>query len=76
MPTSNIGPETLARVEAVCEEAYVVLEAVTSSISPAEAHEIRSRMAVRVMAAVADGERNLEELKVIALNLRQALILA
>lgn len=73
MPTPEI-----ALVQAVCDEAFLVLEGATSNspISPSEAHEIRSQMAIRVMAAVADGERNFEELTVIALNFKQALILA
>ena len=74
MPTPEI-----ALVQAVCDEAFLIVEAAASPISPispTEALEIRSWMAIRVMAAVADGERNLEELKVIALNLKQALILA
>jgi hypothetical protein len=74
MPTPEI-----ALVQAVCDEAFLIVEAAASPISPispTEALEIRSQMALRVMAAVADGERNLEELKIIALNLRLALILA
>ncbi len=63
-------------MEEVCDEAWRILEANTSSISPAEAHKIRRKMASRVMAAVGDGERDPEELMVIALNLRQALTLA
>ncbi len=72
MPMPKIDPETVALVEEVCDEAWHVLEAATSIISPAEAHEIRCQMVSRVMAAVADGERNPEELKVLALNLRQS----
>jgi hypothetical protein len=55
-----------------CDEAWRILEANTSYISPAEALKIHRQMKSRVMAAVADGERNPEELTIIALNLRQA----
>ncbi len=70
-PKASFGPETIALMEEVCDAAWCLLEATTSSISPAEAHKIRSQMAIRVMDAVAAGERDPEELKVIALNLRQ-----
>ena len=72
MPT----PEIAALVEAVCAEAYAVLEAATSSITPAEAHEIRRQMSNRVIAAVGDGERDPQVLMDVALNLKQALLLA
>ena len=72
MPT----PEIAALVEAVCDEAYAVLEAATSSITPAEAHEIRRQISNRVMAAVGDGERDPQVLMDVALNLKQALLLA
>ena len=72
MPISKIEAETFALMEEACDEAWRILEANTSYISPAEALKIHRQMKSRVMAAVADGERNPEELTIVALNLRQA----
>ena len=71
MPISRIEAETLALMEEACDQAWRILEANTPSVSPAEAQKIHLHMSSRVMASVADGERNPEELTIIALNLRQ-----
>jgi hypothetical protein len=68
MPFSGASydPETLAMMTRVLEDACRELQSVNAEGALAEV--VRATMALRIMAAVADGEHEPSKLKLLALN--------
>jgi hypothetical protein len=65
---SNFDSETVALRGSVCDDAWRDLQATTFFPRPSDANEILHRIAARVMAAVAEGERDPTRLKAIAMD--------
>ena len=65
---SNFDCETLALMGRVCDEAWRDLQATMFFPLPSDANETLQRIAARVMAAVAEGERDPVQLKAIAMD--------
>jgi CheY-like chemotaxis protein len=68
IPKSNYDPETVALMGRVCDEAWQVLTGTTFYPSAEVEREAHTLMALRIMSAVNDGERNPERLKSVALH--------
>ena len=65
---SNFDCETVALMGRVCGEAWRDLQVTTFFPLPSDANETLHRIAARVMAAVAEGERDPARLKAIAMD--------
>jgi hypothetical protein len=65
---SNFDCETVALMGRVCDDAWRDLQATRFFPLPSDANEVLHRMAARIMAAVAEGERDPTRLKAIAMD--------
>ena len=65
---SNFDCETVALMGRVCDDVWCEVQKTTFFPSARDADEMLHRVAARVMAAVADGERDAARLKAIALD--------
>jgi len=68
LPPHSFDAETVAMMGRVCDEAWEQARSRLSSPTAADPTGLRNLVAVRVMAAVAIGQRNPERLKAIALE--------
>ena len=64
----NFGSESIDLMGRVCTEAWREVQTVTFYPSPKDSEEMLRLMVMRVMAAVAAGERDAKRLKVVALD--------
>ncbi len=64
----NFGNELIDLMGRVCNEAWREVQTVTFYPSPKDSEEMLRLMVMRVMAAVAAGERDAKRLKVVALD--------
>ena len=64
----NFGNELIDLMGRVCNEAWREVQTVTFYPSPKDSEEMLRLMVMRVMAAVAAGERDAARLKVVALD--------
>ena len=64
----NFGNESLDLMGRVCNEAWREVQTVIFYPSPKDSEEMLRLMVMRVMAAVAAGERDAARLKVVALD--------
>jgi hypothetical protein len=64
----NFGKEKIDLMGRVCNEAWSEVQTITFYLSPKDSDEMLRQMIVRVMAAVAAGERDAARLKVVALD--------
>jgi CheY-like chemotaxis protein len=67
-PKSGYDPETVALMGRACDEAWRELQFSVSPATADEEREARTLMAIRVMSAVNEGERDPRRLKSIALR--------
>jgi len=67
-PQSTFDPETVALMGHAFDDAWQEIQTKNFFPSVADADEIRSVVARRIMAAVVDGERDPERLKTIAVR--------
>ena len=65
---ANFDSETVALMGRVCDEAWRDLQVTTYYPSPSDSADVLQRMAIRVMAAVAGGERDPARLKALAMD--------
>jgi hypothetical protein len=65
---SNFDCETVALMGRVCDDAWRDLQATMFFPLPSDAEETLHRIAARIMAAVAEGERDPTRLKAIAMD--------
>ncbi len=65
---SNFDPDSVALMGRVCDEARRELQAINVFATPSDSSDILHRMAVRIMGAVAGGERDPARLKAIAMD--------
>ena len=72
LPPSSFDPETVALMGRAVDGALKEAQNRLSLPQTADATELRNLVAVRVMAAVAVGQRNPERLKAIALEAFEA----
>jgi hypothetical protein len=68
LPPDGFDPDTVAMMGRVCDEAWREAERRLSLTSAADTSGLRDVVALRVMAAVANGERDQIRLKAIALD--------
>ena len=68
LPKPNFNHETVAIMGRACDTAWYELQETVFFPSQADAGEVRNLLALRVIAAVSDGERDPERLKSIALR--------
>ena len=68
LPPQSFDPDTVAMMGRVCDEAWEEARARLSFPDAADLSGLRNLVAARVMAAVAGGQRNPEQLKTIALD--------
>jgi hypothetical protein len=66
-PTASYDPDTLGLLTRAFDDAWVALQALVGA-KPVAAEVLRARLASRIMAAAADGERDPSRLKLIALG--------
>ena len=64
----NFAPEDVRLMGSACDEAWKILRTALLLPSADYQQSVRTRMAARVMSAVADGERDPNQLKSIALG--------
>ena len=64
----NFGNESIDLMGRVCNEAWREVQTVTFYPTPKDSEEMLRLMVMRVMAAVAAGERDAARLKVVALD--------
>lgn len=67
-PTSNYDAATVALMGRACDDAWHEIRKKVFFPSLADERDIRHLIALRVMTAVADGERDCERLKTAALE--------
>jgi hypothetical protein len=68
LPSTVFGPDTVAMMGRVCDEAWLEIQA-RHAFPPAWGEkEIRSQLARRIMAAIVDGEQDPQRLKALALH--------
>ena len=67
LPPDGFDPDTVAMMGRVCDEAWREAERRLSLTSAADTSGLRDVVALRVMAAVANGERNPDRLRLLAL---------
>jgi GAF domain-containing protein len=65
---TSFEPEDLTLMGTACDQAWAILQTALLFPSGEYQRNIRSQMAVRVMAALADGERDPDQLESIALG--------
>lgn len=65
---SSFDCETVALMGRVCDEVYREVQAKTFFCSPIATDVFHEQLAIRVMAAVAGGERDPKRLKAIAMD--------
>jgi hypothetical protein len=68
LPPQAFDPETVAMMGRVCDEAWNEARSRLAFPEAGDASGLREVVALRVMAAVAVGQRNPERLKAIALD--------
>ena len=67
-PKLSFDPETVALMGRVCDAAWERLRSTTYIPFPEDVSEVRDAIALKVMLAVSDGERDPERLVVAALE--------
>ena len=71
-PDATYDAETVALMGRVCDDVWRELQVNNYTSGKVDASDVRSTVALRVLAAVADGERDPERLKSIALQMLDA----
>jgi hypothetical protein len=67
LPPTNFDPDTVALMGRACDDAWHEIQRKVFFPSLADERDIRHLIALRVMTAVSDGERDVERLKSAAL---------
>jgi hypothetical protein len=68
LPPSSFDPETVALMGRVCDDAWNEAQRWLSLAPVGDATGFRAMLALRVMAAVANGERDPQRLRLVALS--------
>ncbi len=68
LPPSSFDPETVALMGRVCDDAWSEAQSWLSLAPVGDATGFRAMLAPRVMAAVANGERDPQRLRLVALS--------
>jgi len=68
IPSTNFDPATVDLMGRACDDAWRTIQEKVFFPSQADERDVRHLIELRVMTAVADGERDVERLKTVALE--------
>lgn len=68
LPPNSFDPDTVALMGRVCDDAWIEAQRWLSLAPMGDPSCLRETLALRVMAAVANGERNPQRLRLLALE--------
>jgi len=68
LPPKSFDPDTVALMGRVCDEAWIEAQRWLSLAPMNDTSRLRETLALRVMAAVANGERDPQKLRLLALQ--------